>query len=152
MADFTSDHLPLLIEIDEHLWLGTAVQSTCRELRPIPETCFPPDRWFIQNAAERQAVLKEVSSTGELPRKMEYDAWTEAVLLNDDALQSFVDLAASAREAPSTEKIAAAYRACLDVGRPPNPRRSRNAARPEPSPPERRASLPTAPITRPLSS
>ena len=41
---------------------------------PVTDTIFPPDRWFIQNEAERRSVIAEMALTGHLPKKLEYSA------------------------------------------------------------------------------
>ena len=41
-GNLDTDHRPLVVEIDEQRWLGSAIQMTDRCVRPIPETEFPP--------------------------------------------------------------------------------------------------------------
>ena len=69
---------------------------TDRGVRPIPETEFPPDRWFVQSEVERQEVVREMVATGRRPTKLEYAEWEEAILHvdNADELRALVDLAA----------------------------------------------------------
>ena len=55
-GNLDTDHRPLVVEIDEQRWLGSAIQMTDRGVRPIPETEFPPDRWIVQSEVERQEV------------------------------------------------------------------------------------------------
>ena len=117
-GNLDTDHRPLVVEIDEQRWLGSAVQMTDRGVRPIPETEFPPDRWFIQSEVERQEVVREMAASGRRPTKLEYAEWEEAILHADNAdeLRALADLAARARAAPSTHSIAEACDALDAMG------------------------------------
>jgi hypothetical protein len=118
-GNLNSDHFPLITEIHEQRWLASNVQTTSRETRPLPDTIFPPDRWFIQNEAERRSVIAEMALTGHLPKKLEYSAWTDAGEgpACKQKLAVFSATAAHARAAPSTAAIQAAIVALNDFGK-----------------------------------
>ena len=117
-GNLDSDHRPLLVELDEKEWLGTSIQMTDRGVRPMPDTVYPPDRWFIQSEVDRREVLREMAATGRRPAKLEYAEWTEALLHADnaEALSQLVSLAAAARSSPNTASILAACDAMDAVG------------------------------------
>ncbi len=57
--------------------LGSAIQMTDRDVRPLPDTFFPPDRWLFQSEVERREVLREMAASGRRPSKLEYAEWEE---------------------------------------------------------------------------
>ena len=117
-GNLSSDHFPLLVEIHEQRWLASCIQTTDRSTRAMPDTVFPSDRWFIQNEAERREVTAVMAKTGQLPKKLEYSAWTQAVAgpAGKPALTALSEAAARARSNPTTQGIDEAVEAIDVVG------------------------------------
>ena len=124
IANLPSDHLPLIAELDEAKWIGSAIQMSARDVLATPESTFPPARWFIRNEAERQAVVKLMAQTGRRPDKLEYEEWADAVLdpENADVVQQLATSASQCRAAscddPERKRqlILEAYAALDNVG------------------------------------
>ena len=79
---------------------------------------FPSDRLFIRNEAERREVTAVMAQTGQLPKKLEYSAWTQAVdgPAGKPALTALSEAAARARSNPTTQGIDEAVEAIDVVG------------------------------------
>ena len=124
IANLPSDHLPLIAELDEAKWIGSAIQMSARDVLATPDSMFPPARWFIRNEAERQAVVKLMAQTGRRPDKLEYEEWADAVLdpENADVVQQLATSASQCRAAscddPERKRqlILEAYAALDNVG------------------------------------
>ena len=117
-GNLESDHLPLLVELHEQRWLGSHVQTTERNTRPMPDTIFPPDRWFIKDEAERREVIAELARTGQKPKKLEYSKWAETILdpeLNPE-MTRLASTALRAKTTPTMANIAEAYDALDAMG------------------------------------